>query len=68
MPNERSALLAPPGYERNPESDDDGSIYSECDDDAEALLSRQIDLVFGKWPGRLLNHHVGSTLLTVRVR
>ncbi|KAJ7789476.1 hypothetical protein B0H14DRAFT_2944517 [Mycena olivaceomarginata] len=57
MPNERSALLAPPGYERNPESDDDGSIYSECDDDAEALLSRQIDLVFGKWPGRLLNHH-----------
>jgi hypothetical protein len=69
MPNERSALLAPPGYERNPESDDDGSIYSECDDnDAEALLSRQIDLVFGKWPGRLLNHHVGSMLLTVRVR
>ncbi|KAK7064761.1 hypothetical protein R3P38DRAFT_2826280 [Favolaschia claudopus] len=57
-PNERTALLGeppPPGY--NPESDSDVEYYSDEDSpvDGEALLSHQIDLVFGKWPARLLN-------------
>ncbi|KAJ6501424.1 hypothetical protein C8R47DRAFT_1107306 [Mycena vitilis] len=59
-PDEASALLGDPpqpGYDGHPDSDDDDMRYDsdeECYDD-EALLSHQIDLVFGKWPGRLLN-------------
>ncbi|KAJ7924434.1 hypothetical protein B0H13DRAFT_1978415 [Mycena leptocephala] len=52
---ERTALLgAPPplGYNGHLDSDGEEEYY-----DDESLLSRQIDLVFGKWPGRLLNHH-----------
>ncbi|KAF7340159.1 UPF0052-domain-containing protein [Mycena venus] len=57
-PTERTALLGeqPPGYDRNYHSDEDNA-YSDDECDGEALLSRQIDLVFGKWPGRLLNRH-----------
>ncbi|KAJ7037468.1 hypothetical protein C8F04DRAFT_1180519 [Mycena alexandri] len=49
---ERTALLgtahnAPPEYDYD-SADDDG-------DSTRTLLSRQIDLVFGKWPGRLFN-------------
>jgi len=31
--------------------------YSDSNQDEEAQLSRNIDLVFGKWPRRLLNRH-----------
>ncbi|KAF8213768.1 hypothetical protein K438DRAFT_2009890 [Mycena galopus ATCC 62051] len=60
--NEHSALLGdprPPGYDGyNRDSDAESGSDDECSDiDGEALLSRQIDLVFGRWPGRLLNHH-----------
>ncbi|KAJ7151644.1 hypothetical protein C8R46DRAFT_1304215 [Mycena filopes] len=40
---------------------DSDSVYTQSDEesvygyDDEALLSRHIDLVFGKWPGRLFN-------------
>ncbi|KAJ6519248.1 hypothetical protein C8R45DRAFT_15952 [Mycena sanguinolenta] len=51
VPGEHSALLG----DRLPPRRYDGNSEEECDD--ESLLSRQIDLVFGKWPGRLLNHH-----------
>ncbi|KAF7367415.1 hypothetical protein MSAN_00804100 [Mycena sanguinolenta] len=51
VPGEHSALLG----DRLPPRRYDGNSEEERDD--EALLSRQIDLVFGKWPWRLLNHH-----------
>jgi hypothetical protein len=62
---ERTALLgAPPplGYDGHPDSDGEEEYY-----DDESLLSRQIDLVFGKWPGRLLNRHVSPTTPTYRL-
>lgn len=31
---------------------------SDDDDEYEARLNREIDLIFGKWPGRLLNRYV----------
>jgi hypothetical protein len=31
------------------------ALNSEEDDADDARLSREIDLLFGKWPGRLLN-------------
>ncbi|KIK70393.1 hypothetical protein GYMLUDRAFT_32394 [Collybiopsis luxurians FD-317 M1] len=37
------------------EDEDDG--YPETRGDYQARLNHEIDLVFGKWPGRLLNHH-----------
>lgn len=66
--SERTALLgtAPPDYDYD-SADDRDSTYTQSDDksvlygygyDEETLLSRQIDLVFGKWPGRLLNRQV----------
>ncbi|KAJ7451151.1 hypothetical protein FB451DRAFT_712300 [Mycena latifolia] len=60
---ERTALLGaapPPGYDGHPSpEDEDEEEYFDSDNeyDEEAVLSRQIDLVFGKWPGRLLNRH-----------
>lgn len=70
-PTENTALLGvpiPPGYDGYLDSDEeDDEDYSDEYDD-EALLSRQIDLVFGKWPGRLLNRQVGPTLHTGCVR
>ncbi|KAJ7480071.1 hypothetical protein B0H11DRAFT_2026403 [Mycena galericulata] len=55
-PSEATALLgagAPPAYD-----DDDDAYFSSSDDEGgEVVLSRQIDAVFGKWPGRLLNRH-----------
>ncbi|KAJ6569556.1 hypothetical protein B0H19DRAFT_1135983 [Mycena capillaripes] len=58
-PTEHTALMGAPlphGYDGHPDEDEDED-YSDEEDlyDDEALLSRQIDLVFGKWPGRLLN-------------
>ncbi|KAJ7239009.1 hypothetical protein B0H12DRAFT_1136541 [Mycena haematopus] len=60
VPNEHDALLGdppPPRYDRHPDSaSEDGYSEDEYQDgEGEALLSHQIDLVFGKWPGRLLN-------------
>ncbi|KAJ7171748.1 hypothetical protein C8R43DRAFT_1120131 [Mycena crocata] len=55
--DEHSALLvdgAPPSYEGD--QGDSAEYYSSDDEYSdEAVLSRQIDLVFGTWPGRLLN-------------
>ncbi|KAJ7674446.1 hypothetical protein B0H17DRAFT_1082032 [Mycena rosella] len=59
--DERTALLgdslAPPGYDGCIDPEDEDGYFSSDDDayDEEAVLSRQIDLVFGTWPGRLLN-------------
>ncbi|KAJ6573933.1 hypothetical protein DFH09DRAFT_1456435 [Mycena vulgaris] len=58
--NERTALLgnpAPPGYDGYDPEEEDGYFSSDDEYDEEAVLSRQIDLVFGKWPQRLLNRH-----------
>ncbi|KAJ6626965.1 hypothetical protein B0H10DRAFT_2210836 [Mycena sp. CBHHK59/15] len=67
--DERTALLATPVpkpvVHRGARGDADGEPGADSDcsdatydsDDEDALLSRQIDLVFGKWPGRLLNRH-----------
>ncbi|KAJ7102531.1 hypothetical protein B0H15DRAFT_336945 [Mycena belliarum] len=65
--SERTALLgrgggAPPGFRDaravlaggDPE-EEDGYFSSDDERDAEAGLARQIDLVFGPWPARLLN-------------
>ncbi|KAJ7139506.1 hypothetical protein C8R44DRAFT_764643 [Mycena epipterygia] len=58
---EQTALLgeaAPPMYDgqhSSPESEEGDGYFSSDDEYNEDALSRQIDLVFGKWPGRLLN-------------
>lgn len=39
----------------------DGIFFDEDSDDER--LSRDVDEVFGKFPGRLLNHHVSSSPL-----
>jgi len=58
-PNERTPLANSPmrsSYvERYAEGEDDQGCAEDGADDAR--LSREIDLLFGKWPGRLLNHH-----------
>jgi hypothetical protein len=48
------------------EGGQDGNIFDEDSDDER--LSRDVDEVFGKFPGRLLNHHVSSSPLPVRTR
>lgn len=61
-PNERTLLLQSPM--RPTYVQGDGVQYhrrvydSDRDGEDEARLNREIDLVFGKWPGRLLNRNV----------
>jgi len=58
-PTERTSLLfsTPPSYtDGDSYNDENGESYNS-ESDEEAILSRQIDNIFGKWPGRLLNRH-----------
>jgi hypothetical protein len=55
--NEHTSLLRPPcrySYARAYNEDNTG------DEDVERQREHVIDEAFGKWPGRLLNHHVRS--------
>ncbi|KAJ3724062.1 hypothetical protein C8R42DRAFT_664474 [Lentinula raphanica] len=64
--HERTPLLDPRSGGRLPKTptvtsfdDDDGSDMGEVETESEyqARLDREIDILFGKWPGRLLNCH-----------
>lgn len=48
-------------YKPNPVVDEDESLDDlETYNAHRARLNNEIDVVFGKWPGRLLNRHVSS--------
>jgi hypothetical protein len=57
--NEHTALISStprPTYVQG-EGVEDGQVHDSDAEDA-ARIAREIDLFFGKWPNRLLNHHV----------
>ncbi|KAE9397666.1 hypothetical protein BT96DRAFT_66893 [Gymnopus androsaceus JB14] len=63
--HERTPLLDSRGGQRQPHKrpsfadDDDSDIHDDLESYTEyqSRLDHEIDMVFGKWPGRLLNHH-----------
>jgi len=58
-PNEHTPLARSPmrsSYVEGEGLQDSDVFDSEEDDVDDARLSREIDLLFGQWPGRLLNH------------
>jgi len=55
---EHSPLLAGPKHPSYTQEDEYDDVFDEEDDrEEEDRLAREIDEVFGKWPGRLLNIH-----------
>lgn len=60
--NERTPLVHPPRPRvYDGAAGDQPRFASESDRDEESRLSREIDMVFGKWPERLLNYKVCPT-------